>query len=250
MKKAETKPAKKFNFNLYLPVFILVVAATIFISGTFAWFVDNRHADGSITFASIALSPNSGFEITQQVTEAIPGSEILNGQVKFAKAENSASIIVRARVYFEKLTGDDADLSEGIPDEWVESLNLATHQTVTDSTNDYKWTELQDDGYFYLTTTGGTGTQVKVIENNHDDVNDTKFYVFLNSLKFPTTYEDEEGNKHNISQVEGYAQYHKQLAIKVCIQAVQYDYTGVETVEQAIALFAEAFPAATPEPAD
>ncbi len=239
MKKIEKKQSKKFNFNLYLPVFILVIAATILICGTFAWFVDNRHADGTITFASIALSPGSGFETTSTVENAIPNSEILAGSVRFAKAADSSSIIVRARVYFEKIS---EELSGKIPDEWVAALNSATHETVTDTAAGYKWTSLQPDGYFYLVKNDGTGTNVKVIENDHSGVNDTGYYVFLNSLKFPVNYTDGDGNIKPITQLPAYAQYKQKLAIKVRIQAVQAEYTGVVNVDQAIDLFAEAFP--------
>ena len=239
MKKKEKKQAKKFNFNLYLPVFILVVAATVLICGTFAWFVDNRHAAGSITFASIALSPNSGFETTNTVDNAIPGSEILAGSVRLAKAADSSSIIVRAKVYFEKIS---TELSGQIPDEWVEALNNATHQTVTDTAKGYKWTTIQPDGYFYLVKNDGTGTNDKVIENNHNSVNDTNFYVFLESLKFPVNYTDGEGNVKPIPQLPNYAQYKQKLSIKICVQAVQAEYTEEVSVAQAVDLFAEAFP--------
>lgn len=245
MKKIEKKKAKKFNFNLYLPVFILAVAVTILISGTFAWFVDNRHADGSITFAQIALAPGSAFTTTSTVENAIPNAEILEGQVQLSKAPDSNSIIVRARVYFERLPGTSSD---GIPDEWIASLNAATHHTVSDATAGYKWTELQNDGYFYLVESGGTGTDIYVIVNDHETVNDTNTYVFLNSLRFPINYTDDEGIVRPITQPEGYTQYQKSLAIKVEIQAIQAEYTGVATVEDAKTLFATSFPSIIPTP--
>lgn len=238
MKVKEKVTKKKFNLNLYLPVFILAVAVTILVSGTFAWFVDNRHADGTITFASIALAPDVGFvQEGMPVKGAIPGSEILNGTVKFKKHVDSSSILVRAKIEFTRTADDNGS----IPDFWIETINAAVHNTY-EGTN-YKWTDIQSDGYYYLVKKAGEGTEMYPIVKTFgaSPSNDENEYILFNTLKFPIYYND-NGVQKPIPQLTNYAQYQQKLAIKVSIQAVQYENTNVQTVTDAIPLFAAAFP--------
>lgn len=219
--KLNRRHNKYFAITKYLPIFIILLSISIILGSTFAYFTDKVEKESLLTFSKVELSSETTTGINGVIQDAIPGTKIVDGALKFSKSIDSEAIYVRAKISFS--LPDDAN--EGM-DAYVEALRNAEELgIITDEQNGAVWSE-KEGNYFYLmeAVNEGFSTKLKKI-----DTIDT--YILTESMVVP----------YDLEQLPNQAQYMEKINFHVGFQAIQADNVTTDLVELK-QLFNQTFP--------
>lgn len=196
---------------------LALVAIGFFGVGTFAWFYDQKSSGGNtITMGKIQLKVNNSTEDTFDIPLAVvdnvmPGQPLLSDDITVNKTADSVNCYLRVVAKFEKKTASD-DI-----DTFVTALNASlTTYFGSYSTSTYKFTNVAGTDYYYLTDTAG-----KPLALGSDVISDG--VVLMDSdnanLKVST----------DLTQANEYAQFGKEIIVKIDVQAVQSEWLEIDT---------------------
>lgn len=188
------------NISKYLPVFIIIVALTIIIGSTFAYFTDSVEKQSDITFSKVELSSETTTGINGVLKDVIPGTKLVDGALKFSKAIDSEPIYVRAKISFSLPT-------ESVGDANMEALLLALRKSTEFNVNDEPqnnavWSSKQ--GNYYYLLDNNDKTKLK-------QVDDIYTYLLADEIVVP----------RDLEQLENNAQYMKSVNFHVSFEAIQ-----------------------------
>lgn len=215
------KQSSTFKSVKYLPVVIILLALTIIVSSTLAYFTDRVQDDSILTFSKVELSAGTTLGVDGILNDVIPGSKLVDGAVSFSKEIDSEAIYVRAKVSFSipAENKDDETLK------WlVNELRSATQFNIQgNQPNNAKWSA-KDGNYFYLLDANNETKLMRV------DTIDT--YVLSSEMIVPRDLENLPDN----------VQYMKSVNFHIAFEAIQANNVSnvlAETKET----FNEVFPA-------
>ena len=135
------------KFARYLPVFVILLAVTIIVGSTFAYFTDKTDEESVITFSKVELSSETTTGVNGKLTDVIPGMPITYGALSFSKSIDSEPIYVRAKLSFSLPAQyeNDTDMQN-----LLAAFRGATDFNIVDTEqNDAVWSE-KEGNYFYL----------------------------------------------------------------------------------------------------
>lgn len=217
----ESKKVKtgKFNITKYLPIFIILLAVTIVVGTTFAYFTDREDESENLTFSKVELSAETNPGVGGVIRDAIPGTQLVDGRIEFSKAIDSEPIYVRAKVSYSLANPNNTAM---IP--YVEALRKADKIGVVKTTqnNNAKWSEKEGNYYYLLDSTDDT--KMKIV-----DTIDT--YLLTSSFVVP----------RDLEQLPDHAQYMESVTFRVAFEAIQADNVSTD-MDDIKALFNQTFP--------
>ena len=205
----------------YLPVLIILLSLTVITGSTFAFFADRNTDDADITFGKVELSDGTNVGQTKIITDAIPGTPIMDETLAFAKAVDSQPIYVRAKLSFSLIDEGNTTINA-----FLEELRTATADSMgiggqVAGTSAY-WSA-KDGNYVYLTDEAGTDLF---------SVTDSTLYTLTTAnITIPTS----------LTQGDDYSQYMEQIRFSFAFQALQSANVTGSLVDKK-AIFNEIFP--------
>ena len=211
---------------LYIPILVILLSLTIITASTFAFFADRNTDTGSVTFNKVALSDGTHFGVTRTLSDALPGTAIIDDTLSFAKAVDSADIFVRAKLSFS-YDGEDTQVES-----FLDELRSAIASSMNISggaigTTGAKWSD-KIDNYVYLVNDSETLAFF--------DVTDSTEYSLTSEITVPTS----------LTQGDNYSQYMEQINFNFAFQAIQSANVG-DDFATIVGIFDEVFPLATSE---
>lgn len=218
MKSNKIKKSK-FEITKYLPVFIILIALTILIGSTLAYFTDREDEEETLTFGKVELSNATNPGVSGVIRDAIPGSELVKGKIEFSKSIDSAPIYVRAKISFTLVNQNNTAM---IP--YLEALRNAEEiGLITTTQNGNAVWSAKEGNYYYLLDSADT-TKLKIV-----DTIDT--YVLTNSFIVP----------RDLEQLPDMAQYMESVRFNLAFEAIQADNVSTDMAEVK-ELFNQTFP--------
>lgn len=217
---------KSRTWAKYLPIFIILLSLTVITGSTFAFFADRNIDNADITFGKVELSDGTNVGQTKVITDALPGTPIMDEVLAFAKATESQPIYVRAKLSFSLVDEGNETINA-----FLDELRNATADAMgiggqVAGTNAY-WSE-KDGNYVYLTDETGTDLF---------SVTDSTLYTLTSTnITIPTS----------LTQGDDYSQYMQQIRFNFAFQAIQ-STNIVGTLTEKKAIFDEIFPEAVSE---
>lgn len=206
------KKNKEFLFKVskYLPMLIILIAVTIMVGSTFAYFTDKKDAESDLTFSKVELGSETTTGINGELRDVIPGSKLIDGPVSFSKSIDSEAIYVRAKISFslprEYLADDKMQ-------EIVNELRSAADFNIdTTEQNGAVWSGRQGN-YYYLMEAVDEGTPTKLMRVDTIDT-----YVLSDEIVIP----------RDLEQLEGNYQYMKGINFHLAFEAIQADNVSDE----------------------
>lgn len=194
LRKDETNKIFKSN---YISFFIILLAISIFVVSTFAYFSSQLTSQSVMKFGIIRLSDDTQVGFKGSIKDALPGTSIINEVVKFKKADESQPLYIRVKLKFVTDSTEPAvldflnDLNSNIDFNTYESAQYGS--VWSQNTGDYVYlmTELDDSVLFSVTNTNE--------------------YILSESIALPT----------QLVQSDNYAIYMQNIYFELCFQAIQ-----------------------------
>lgn len=208
VKKSSEQKQQKW-LKSYVVLALVLVLVTSVICATFAWYVDNVTRKATVSFAEINISDDASENVFAENTiieNVVPNMKIAD-KVIFSKAETSRPFFVRLRMRYALDT--DIDAVGVIP--WIAGIN-ATPLTNLEH-DDYGWSSIQEDGYYYLINYSDPTMMYKVETTNT--------IYFVKELTFPA------GNLQLLNEDGDPIQKGLDLSLTIIIEAIQADIPEV-----------------------
>lgn len=213
-KKEKNTSVKQTHWlKKYVVFAVVLVLATSFICLTFAWYIDTVARRATVSFGEINISDDieseKVFEQNTIIENVVPNKKIAD-KVSFSRAATSRDFYLRLKVRYSLETATNA---VGILP-WMASINRTPF--VGYEGDDYSWTTLQEDGYYYLVTKDDKSMMYKV---NHE--NTMYFSNSVDGLKFPA------GNVQLLDDAGKPIQKGFDINLKIVIEAIQADIPNI-----------------------
>lgn len=216
-KKVKLRTNSKLNVIMLT---LVLVALTVVINTTVAWFAFSNKGDAELTLATVKLDTN--ISMTEDLSEVVPNMPIITS-AEFSKSEEAIECFVRAKVeYFtnaESLTRNQQN--------YILILNSFDYTSKLDSAVEgSKWVK-NSDGFYYLVDDAGEfikitdNTTYKFLKEGEEIV----YPVTLGSIKYP---------EHDMNVSD--------LHVNLEFQAVQGTYLPSEKFEDIVSIFELCFP--------
>lgn len=189
----------KIQITKYLPVFIILIAVTILIGSTLAYFTDREDEEETLTFGKVELSSATNPGVSGVIHDAIPGTELVDGKIEFSKSIDSAPIYVRAKVSFTLVNQNNTAM---VP--YLEALRNAEEIGLITTTQNGNAVWSAKEGNYYYLLDSADNTKLKVV-----DTIDT--YVLTNSFIVP----------RDLEQLPNLAQYMESVRFNLAFEAIQ-----------------------------
>jgi len=217
------KKTRKFNIhNLskYVPVAVILLAVSIIIGSTFAYFTDSKQDEGALIFSKIELSNESTTGINGTLQDVIPGTPLIDSPITFSKSIDSEPMYVRVKMSYSlpsELQNDEDML------EYVTLLREAkSYDVVATEQNGAVWST-KNGNYFYLLDSADN-TRLKVVD-------DIYTYKFTDSIIIP----------RDLEQLPEHAQYMQVINFHLAIEAIQANNVS-DLLNDTKAVFESVFP--------
>lgn len=211
---------QSMKISRYLPMLIILLAITIMVGSTFAYFSDKTDKESDLNFSKVELSNETSIGFNGEILDCFPGSKIIEEPLSFSKAIDSAPIYVRAKLSFSLPTQyrDDVKMQE-----LLNSIRYSSDVNVFNETqNDAVWSSKQG-SYFYLLDKNNP-KKLKVVD-------DAYTYKFSDAITLPRDLEALEENY----------QYMKSINFHVAFEAVQASNVSDDLIKGK-QIFNEVFP--------
>lgn len=196
----------------YIVLAVVLVLITATICATFAWYIDAVTRRSVVSFGEINIDDsNKIFETNTIIENVVPNKKIAD-VVSFSKGGASRDFYARIKMRYTLET--DINTLGFVP--WIAGINT-TPVVITvnnpDLNYEYAWSDIQDDGYYYLVKSDETDKMFRVAT---PDV-----IYFTTDLKFPS------GNLQLLDASGNPLQKGLDVNLSIIMEAVQADIPEV-----------------------